>query len=97
MSENETEINLIKRRLEDLDTEIRYYKKEAQFLSGEIQHFNLELDTEACIRLQLENECAGLEEELAFVRHIHEQEIEELREKMFKVKELIIFHSRRCH
>jgi len=84
VSANETEISLVKRRVDELETEARHYRKEAQFLLGEIQHFNVELDTETGLRLQLENETAGLEEELTFMRQLHEQELENVRETVFK-------------
>ena len=50
---------------------------------GEIQRITAELDTETLQRVQLENEKNGLEEELSFLRQMHAQELEDLRQKSF--------------
>jgi len=82
IADNEAEINLLKRRLGDLEDEAKRYKVETQRLLGEIQRITAELDTET-LRVQLENEKNGLEEELSFLRQIHAQELEDLRQKSF--------------
>ena len=83
IAENEAEINLLKRRLGDLEDEAKRYKVETQRLLGEIQRITAELDTETLQRVQLENEKNGLEEELSFLRQMHAQELEDLRQKSF--------------
>ena len=83
IAENEAEINLLKRRLGDLEDEAKRYKLETQRLLGEIQRITAELDTETLQRVQLENEKNGLEEELSFIRQMHAQELEDLRQKAF--------------
>jgi len=81
IADNEAEINLLKRRLGDLEDEAKRYKVETQRLLGEIQRITAELDTETLQRVQLENEKNGLEEELSFLRQMHAQELEDLRQK----------------
>jgi intermediate filament protein if len=83
IAQNEAEINLLKRRLGDLEDEAKRYKVETQRLLGEIQRITAELDTETLQRVQLENEKNGLEEELSFLRQMHAQELEDLRQKSF--------------
>lgn len=83
IAENEAEINLLRRRLGDLEDEAKRYKIETQRLLGEIQRITAELDTETLQRVQLENEKNGLEEELSFLRQRHAQELEELRANSF--------------
>jgi intermediate filament protein if len=80
---NEAEINLLKRRLGDLEDEAKRYKVETQRLLAEIQRITAELDSETLQRVQLENEKNGLEEELSFLRQMHSQELEDLRQKSF--------------
>lgn len=62
---------------------ISRYKIETQRLLGEIQRITAELDSETLQRVQLENEKNGLEEELSFLRQMHAQELEDLRQKSF--------------
>lgn len=83
IASNEAEINLLKRRLGDLEDEAKRYKVETQRLLGEIQRITAELDSETLQRVQLENEKNGLEEELSFLRQMHAQELEDLRQKSF--------------
>lgn len=83
IADNEAEINLLKRRLGDLEDEAKRYKVETQRLLGEIQRITAELDSETLQRVQLENEKNGLEEELSFLRQMHAQELEDLRQKSF--------------
>lgn len=83
IAENEAEINLLRRRLGDLEDEAKRYKVETQRLLAEIQRITAELDTETLQRVQLENEKTGLEEELNFLRQRHAQELEDLRQNSF--------------
>jgi len=83
IAENEAEINLLKRRLGDLEDEAKRYKVEIQRILVEIQRISAELDSETLQRVQLETEKSGLEEELSFLRQMHAQELEDLRKKCF--------------
>ena len=83
IAENHAEINLLKRRLIDLEVEAKRYKIEIQRLMIEIQKISVELDSETLQRVQLETEKSALEEELSFLRQMHAQELEDLRQKSF--------------
>jgi len=83
IAENEAEINLLRRRLGDLEDEAKRYKVEIQRILVEIQRISAELDSETLQRVQLETEKSGLEEELSFLRQMHAQELDELRQKSF--------------
>lgn len=83
IASNEAEINLLKRRLGDLEDEAKRFKIESQRLLNEIQKLNAELENENVQRVQLENEKHGLEEEVSFLRQVQAQELEDLRASSF--------------
>lgn len=83
IANNEAEINLLKRRLGDLEDEIRRQKIETQRLLNEIQRVTADLDGEVMLRVQLDNEKLALEEELNFLRQMHAAQLDELRKKSF--------------
>jgi intermediate filament protein if len=56
IADNKAEINLLKRRLGELEDEAKRYQLETQPLIGEIQRVTAELDSETLQRVQLENE-----------------------------------------
>ncbi|KAI0978311.1 hypothetical protein GJ496_002243 [Pomphorhynchus laevis] len=78
MSDNEATINLMNRRMRDLDDELQHYKSESQKLMQEVQRLSADLYDETSNRLQIQNEKQSLEEELNFLKQIHAQEIEDL-------------------
>ena len=69
--------------LGDLEDEAKRFKTETQRLLSEIQRITAELDSETVQNAQLHNEKRGLEEELAFLRQVHGQELEDLRQQSF--------------
>ncbi len=83
IASNEAEINLLKRRLGDLEDEAKRYKIESQRLLSEIQRLNSELEAENVQRVQLENEKHSLEEEVSFLKQLQAQELEDLRASSF--------------
>ncbi|CAF0905816.1 unnamed protein product [Brachionus calyciflorus] len=83
ITDNEAEISLIKRRIEDINEETRRYKQDAQRLLDEMKKIANELDSETLKRLQFQNEKDLLSEELDYINKIHQQEMDELRRKMF--------------
>ena len=85
IAENEAEINLLKRRLIDLEDESKIYKIEIHRLLVEIQRTSVELDSESLQRIKLETEKSALEEELNFLKQMHTQELEDLRQKSFVI------------
>ncbi len=84
ISANESEISLLKRRLQDLQDEEKRCKNEAVRMLNEIQRVSLELETEMKSRLMLENDKQSLEEELIFLKEIHAKEIDELKQLQFQ-------------
>ena len=83
IAHNEAEINLLRRRLGDLEDESKRYKIETQRLLGEIQRIASELDTETLQRVQLENEHQSLQEELNLLKQKHTQDLDDLRQNSF--------------
>ncbi len=84
ISANESEISLLRRRLQDLQDEEKRCKNEAVRMLNEIQRVSSELETEMKSRLMLENDKQSLEEELIFLKEIHAKEIEELKQMQFQ-------------
>jgi len=84
IASNESEISLLKRRLQDLQDEEKRYKDEAVRMMNEIQRVSYELESEMKSRLILENDKQSLEEELIFLKEIHAKEIEELKQLQFQ-------------
>ncbi|CAF1508382.1 unnamed protein product, partial [Didymodactylos carnosus] len=80
LADNEADLNLFRRRLADLEDESKRYRLESQKLISDIQRITQELDQETISRVQLENEKQSLEEEINFLKQIHVQEIEELKQ-----------------
>jgi intermediate filament protein if len=64
----------------DLEDEQKRYRAESQKLILDIQRVTQDLDHETIARVQLENEKQSLEEEINFLKQIHAQEIEELKQ-----------------
>jgi intermediate filament protein if len=64
----------------DLEDEQKRYRAESQKLILDIQRVTEDLDHETIARVQLENEKQSLEEEINFLKQIHAQEIEELKQ-----------------
>lgn len=83
ISANESEISLLKRRLQDLNDEEKRCKQEAVHMMNEITRVSFELETEMKNRLMLENDKQSLEEELIFLKEVHAKEIEELKQMQF--------------
>ncbi|CAF4576719.1 unnamed protein product [Rotaria sp. Silwood1] len=80
LADNEADLNLFRRRLADLEDEQKRYRAESQKLILDIQRVTQDLDHETIARVQLENEKQSLEEEINFLKQIHAQEIEELKQ-----------------
>lgn len=80
LADNEADLNLFRRRLADLEDEQKRYRAESQKLILDIQRVTQDLDQETIARVQLENEKQSLEEEINFLKQIHAQEIEELKQ-----------------
>ena len=78
IAENEADINLLKRRLGDLEDTLKRYKAENLRLFGEIQRINAEIEAENLRRVKLENDKAALLEELNYLRIMHKKQLEDI-------------------
>ncbi|KAL7674348.1 hypothetical protein ACOME3_000629 [Neoechinorhynchus agilis] len=81
IAENEAKINLLRRRLTDIEDEGRRFKAESQRLINEISRLGNELQNESFAKSTLEAEKMGLEDELNMLRQMHEAELNDMRSK----------------
>jgi len=79
LQENQVELDLLRRQMNDAESDIEKYKKEVQRLNEDLQRLLSDLDQETLKRVKLENEKQTLEEQIPFLNAIHEQEMAELR------------------
>jgi len=78
LSDAEAEINLLRRRIENLEEECSRLKKENTRLQSELQKARSDLDQETLNRIDYQNQVQTLLEEIDFLRRVHDQEIKEL-------------------
>uniref|UniRef100_A0A7E4V103 Intermediate filament tail domain protein n=2 Tax=Panagrellus redivivus TaxID=6233 RepID=A0A7E4V103_PANRE len=78
LSNLEAEVNLLRRRIAELEESVVRIKKENNRLIGELQRARTELDQETLNRIDYQNQVQTLLEEIDFLRRVHEQEIKEL-------------------
>ena len=83
IAENEADINLLKRRLGDLEDTLKRFKAENLRLFGEIHKINAEIEAENLRRVKLENDKAALLEELNYLRIMHKKQLEEISSHSF--------------
>ncbi|ETN82639.1 intermediate filament tail domain protein [Necator americanus] len=72
------EINLLKRRIAQLEDEVKRIKQENQRLLSELQRARTDLDQETLNRIDYQNQVQTLLEEIDFLRRVHDNEIKEL-------------------
>ncbi|CAF4506452.1 unnamed protein product [Rotaria sp. Silwood2] len=78
--DNEADLDLFRRRLTDLEDEQKRFNVESKKLTLDIQRITKDLDHEIISRIELENQNHDLEKEIQFLKEIHLQEIEELKQ-----------------
>lgn len=78
LSNYESEINLLQRRLESLENEREKDKKELSRLQDQLNKARIDLDNETLNHIDAENKRQTLEEEMEFLKTVHEQEMKEL-------------------
>jgi len=78
MSDLEAEVNLLRRRAQTYDTDREKDKKLIQQLKEQLQASRADLDNETLLHIDAENRRQTLEEELEFLKTLHEQEMKEL-------------------
>lgn len=79
LQENNAELDLLRRQLNDSENDIEKYKKEINNLTNDLNNLLDELDQVTLTRVRLENEKQTLEEQIPFLNAVHEQEIAELK------------------
>jgi len=78
LSDYEAEINLLRRRCEQLESDREKDKKEIARLTELLNRARIDLDNETLAHIDAENRRQTLEEELEFLKQVHEQEMKEL-------------------
>ena len=78
LSDYEAEINLLRRRLESLENDRDKDKKEIIRLQEALNRARIDLDNETLQHVDAENRRQTLEEELEFLKNVHDQELKEL-------------------
>lgn len=78
LSDYEAEINMLRRRVEGLENERDKDKKEIARLQDALNRMRTDLDNETLAHIDAENRRQTLEEELEFLKAVHEQEMKEL-------------------
>jgi intermediate filament protein if len=78
MSDYEAEIFLLRRRVEGLSGDRDKDKKQIVQLQDALNRARIDLDNETLLHIDAENRRQTLEEELEFLKQVHEQEMKEL-------------------
>jgi len=78
LSDYEAEINLLRRRVEILDSDRDRDKKLILQLQDGLNRSRIDLDNETLLHIDAENRRQTLEEEIEFLKQVHEQEMKEL-------------------
>jgi intermediate filament protein if len=78
MSDYEAEISLLRRRVEGLGGDRDKDKKQIAQLQDALNRARIDLDNETLLHIDAENRRQTLEEELEFLKQVHEQEMKEL-------------------
>jgi len=78
LSDYEAEINLLRRRLETLEGDREKDKRTIATLQDALNRARIDLDNETLLHIDAENRRQTLEEELEFLKSVHEQELKEL-------------------
>jgi chromosome segregation ATPase len=73
-----SELEALRHRFEDKKQEIERNKSEVKRLLEQLENLKNEFDSESMARVMIQNELQTLEEQLAFMRAIHEEERNEL-------------------
>jgi len=78
LSEIEAEINMLRRRVDILENDRERDKKEINRLTEALNRARVDLDNETLQHIDAENRRQTLEEELEFLKQVHDQEMKEL-------------------
>jgi len=78
LAELETELNMLKKRIATYEDQAQRDKAEIKRLQDALNSARADLDAESLAHICAENRCQTLEEELEFLKEVHEQELKEL-------------------
>lgn len=78
LSDYEAEVGLLRRRVEQLESDRDKDKKLIQVLQETVNRTRSDLDNETLLHIDAENRRQTIEEELEFLKSVHEQELKEL-------------------
>jgi len=78
MSDYEAELNLLRRRAQSWDADREKDKRQIAMLQDALNRARIDLDNETLLHIDAENRRQTLEEELEFLKQVHEQEMKEL-------------------
>jgi len=78
LADYEAENNLLRRRLAQLEADKEKDKKQIATLQDALNRARVDLDNETLLHIDAENRRQTLEEELEFLKQVHEQELKEL-------------------
>lgn len=84
LSDYEAEMNLLKRRAELLEGDRLLDKRILARLQDAINRARIDLDNETLLHVDAENRRGALEEELEFLKQLHEQELRELAQLAYR-------------
>jgi hypothetical protein len=84
MSDIEAELNLLRRRAELLDADRDKAKKTIARLQDALNRCRIDIDNETLLQVDAENRRQALEDELEFLKSIHEQELKELADLAYR-------------
>lgn len=78
LSDFEAEINLLRRRVEGLTGDKDKDKRQIAQLQDALNRARIDLDNETLLHIDAENRRQALEDELEFLKNVHDQELKEL-------------------
>ncbi|XP_062584250.1 60 kDa neurofilament protein-like [Saccostrea cucullata] len=78
VSDLEAEVNLLRRTVDSLETDRNRDRDRIKSLEAEVDRLRLDLNNETLAHLDAENRRQTLEEEIEFLKKVHEQELKEL-------------------
>lgn len=78
LADYESELNMLRRRVNGLEQDLAYEKGEHQRLQDELFKTIQERDAERLNNIDLQNQMQALQEEMEFLKNLHEQEMKEM-------------------
>ncbi|XP_067940758.1 intermediate filament protein A-like isoform X7 [Watersipora subatra] len=79
LADYESELNMLRRRVNGLEQDLEHESSENKRMQEELFKTVQERDAERLLNIELENQVQALQEEIEFLKNLHEQEMNELR------------------